>query len=58
MLGKLARWSLVIPASSVLSERVFSAAGDMISAKGNKLHPDKVNMAMFSHQNSKQELSQ
>ena len=58
MLGMLARWCLVITASSVPSERVLSAADDLISAKQNRLHPDNVNMLMFLHQNLKQEPSQ
>ena len=45
--AKLARKYLAIPATSVPSERVFSAAGNIVTARRNCLSPDNVNMLVF-----------
>ena len=52
-LCKLARKYLCIPATSVASEREFSAAGNIVSAKRNCLKPAKVNQLCFLSQNLK-----
>lgn len=46
-----AKQLLCIPASSASSERVFSSAGNIVSAKRNCLSPENVNMLVFLHQN-------
>lgn len=50
-IGMLSKRLLTIPGSSVPSERVFSAAGELISAKRNRLNPENVNMLLFLHEN-------
>lgn len=42
ILAKLAKLVLAIPASSALSERVYSVAGDVVTAKRSNLNPKKV----------------
>ena len=42
LLARLARRVLVIPASSAKSERVFSSAGNAVTAKRNRTAPNKV----------------
>ena len=42
---------LMIPATSVPSERVFSTAGAVVSKKRSCLHWDSVNMLIFLHEN-------
>ena len=39
---------VAIPASSAASERVFSAAGNVVTKKRNKLRDDTVNALVFS----------
>lgn len=46
-LSKFAKKMLAIPASSAASERVFSAAGNLISEKRNRLGPKSVNNILF-----------
>ena len=46
-LAKLAKEVLSVPATSVPSERVFSKAGELISAKRSRLGKDTVDMILF-----------
>lgn len=46
-LSKFAKQILAIPASSAASERVFSAAGNLITEKRNRLGPNSVNNILF-----------
>lgn len=50
-LSGLARYYLGIMASSVPSERVFSKAGEIISAKRSRLDEDHVNQLIFLNGN-------
>ncbi|XP_025192630.1 zinc finger BED domain-containing protein 1-like [Melanaphis sacchari] len=47
----LAMKYLGIPATSVSSERCFSTAGNIVSAKRSCLAPETVNMLIFLYQN-------
>ena len=46
-----ARFALGIPATYVASERVFSTAGDVISAKQANLTSDNADQLIFLHHN-------
>ena len=52
-LAKLAKRYLAVQATSVASERVFSTAGDVVTAQRNALDPDNVNMLIFLKKNLK-----
>lgn len=54
MLGALSEVALkysCIPATSVPSERVFSKAGQIVSARRNRLLPDNVDKLIFLNAN-------
>ena len=53
LLGQLAMRYLMIPATSVPSERVFSAAGSIVNKKRCSLKSENVNMMVFLHANCK-----
>ncbi|CAL9691797.1 unnamed protein product [Knipowitschia caucasica] len=52
-IAKLARYYLAVPGSSVPSERVFSTAGDIVTAKRSTLSPDNVDILVFLKKNLK-----
>ena len=52
-LANLARCILCIPATSVPSERVFSAAGDIVTQSRSRLKPKHVDMLIFLKKNMK-----
>lgn len=49
--GRVARMFLCIPASSVASERMFSAAGIVIGNRRSSLDPSQVERLVFLNQN-------
>ena len=51
LLSGLAKERLCVPATSVPSERVFSTAGDILSAKRVAMDSDKVDMLIFLKKN-------
>ena len=53
LLSALAKSYLCIPATSVPSERVFSTAGDIVTAQRSLLHPDHVDQLIFLKKNLK-----
>ena len=50
-LAKLAKRYLSVQATSVASERVFSTAGDLVSAERSCLSPENVNKLIFLKKN-------
>ena len=50
-LSRLARRILVIQATSVCSERVFSTAGDVVTAKRSRLSAENINSIIFVNKN-------
>lgn len=55
LLSKVARKYLTVCATSTASERVFSAAGNVVTPMRSSLKPDKVNMLVFLARNLKSE---
>lgn len=53
LLSILASCTLCIPCTSVAAERVFSTAGDIITAKRSALNPEHVDQLLFLHKNLK-----
>lgn len=51
LLARLAKQYLCVPGTSIASERVFSTAGDIVTAKRSCLTPDHVNELIFLHKN-------
>lgn len=52
-ISQLAKYCLSVPASSVPSERIFSTAGQLVSARRNKLLPDNIDRLLFLNKNWK-----
>ncbi|XP_059916026.1 E3 SUMO-protein ligase ZBED1-like [Gadus macrocephalus] len=52
-IAKMARCYLAVPGSSVPTERVFSTAGDIVTAKRSTLSPDNVDTLVFLKKNLK-----
>ncbi|EFN84807.1 Zinc finger BED domain-containing protein 1, partial [Harpegnathos saltator] len=50
-IAALAKIYLAIPASSASSERVFSTAGNIVTAKRNCLSTENVNLLIFLNKN-------
>ena len=53
LLGRLAQMYLTVPTTSVSSERVFSTAGDFVTAQRAKLKPKQVAQLIFLKRNMK-----
>jgi len=53
LLSQLAKSYLCIPGTSVSSERVFSTAGDIITAQRSGLLPEHVDQIIFLNKNLK-----
>lgn len=51
LLSKLSKRYLCIPGTSVSAERVFSTAGDVVTAKRSTLKPEHVDHLVFLHKN-------
>jgi hypothetical protein len=52
ILSKLARIYLPVPATSTPSERLFSSAGNLLTAKRTRLNPELFNRLMFLKKNA------
>ncbi|XP_078018496.1 E3 SUMO-protein ligase ZBED1-like [Epinephelus lanceolatus] len=50
-ISKVAQRYLCVPGTSVASKRVFSTAGDIVSASRSQLHPEHVDMLIFLQKN-------
>lgn len=53
LLSKLTKRYLCIPRTSVSSERVFSTAGDIITAQRSALNPEHLDQILFLNKNLK-----
>ena len=51
LLSRLSKRYLCIPGTSVAAERVFSTAGDVVTAKRSTLTPEHVDQLVFLHKN-------
>ena len=51
LLKKLAQKYLIIPGTSVPAERLFSKAGELVSAKRSSLKPENIDMFLFLNKN-------
>lgn len=51
LLSVAARQALVVQATSVSSERIFSVAGDLVSAKRSCLEAENINSIIFVNKN-------
>lgn len=51
-LSRLAKCYLSVPATSVPSERVFSAAGNIVTSQRSRLDPNNVDMLIFLNKNT------
>ncbi|KAL2089183.1 hypothetical protein ACEWY4_016082 [Coilia grayii] len=51
LLSHLARNTLCVPGTSVAAERIFSTAGDIVTAERNVLRPDHVDQLLFLNKN-------
>ena len=49
-LSQVARRYLAMPATSASVERLFSVAGQVVTAKRNRLHPSSVTLLVFLHE--------
>ena len=49
-LSQVARRYLAMPATSASVERLFSVAGQVVTAKRNSLHPSTVTLLVFLHE--------
>jgi hypothetical protein len=49
MLAKIAQQFLCVPATSAPSERILSAAGNVLRKKRNRLKPDMASVLIFLH---------
>ena len=50
-ISQVAQRYLCVPGTSVASERVFSTAGDIVSASRSRLDPEHVDMLIFLQKN-------
>ena len=51
MIADVAKQYLCIPGSSVSAERVFSTAGDIVTAQGSTLKSEHIDQLVFLHKN-------